>query len=322
MALQLLHLVFTQVSDRPEAVDIVQKQLRAWLDNRDQDPDLAFLDAVALVNSRDHYMEHPLARETVEALQFESAVEFYRARFANAADFTFFVVGAFEIETLQPLLERYVASLPSTGERRSKYRDRKYRFPKGIVEREVRRGLEPQSRTALTYFADPGRDRVERGRLGAATELLEIRLRDILREELGSTYSVEVSTNDLQPVPGYGTVSIDFGGAPETRGHMAEETLREIARLQRDGPTEAEVATVQEIERRDLETSEKNNGWWLSGLQRSHLLGLDPAGMLEARARIAALTPEVLRETIVRYFPLQRRTRVTLVPEAAVDTDP
>ena len=320
-ALQLLYLVFTSVSDRPEAVEVVKKQLRALLENRDQDPNLAFLDAVARVNSRDHYMERPLDRESVEALQFEPAVEFYRERFANAADFTFFVVGAFEIATLEPLLERYVASLPSAGGRRSKFRDREYRFPKGIVEEEVRKGLEPQSRTALTFFADPGRDRVERGRLAAANELLEIRLREILREELGSTYSVQVSTDDLQPVPGYGTVSVAFGGAPENRHHMVEETLREIARLQRDGPEESEVATVQEIQRRDLETSEKQNGWWASALRRSHLLGLDPAGILEARARIAALTPAVLRETFVRYFPLQRRTLVTLVPEGSADTD-
>ena len=76
------------------------------------------------------------------------------------------------------------------------------------------------------------------------------------------------------------------------------------------------IATVQELERRELETNEKNNAWWLGALQRAHILGLDPLEILAARQRIDALTPADLREAFVRYFPMGRHTRVSLVPEA------
>ena len=54
---------------------------------------------------------------------------FYRQRFANAADFTFFMVGAFKVDDVVPLLARYVGSLPSTGQPASRVVDLGIRFP-------------------------------------------------------------------------------------------------------------------------------------------------------------------------------------------------
>jgi zinc protease len=320
-ALQLLYLEFTQVSDRPEVLEVVQKRLRTILANREQDPDAAFWDAVARVNSRDHYMAHPTTIEDVNALRFEPAVDFYRRCFDNAADFTFFCVGAFQVDSIVPLLDRYVGALPSKHKRTARFKDRHYRFPDRIEEVVVRKGREPRSRTALAFFADAGRDRAERTLVWSLTDLVEIRLRDILREELGSTYSVSVAYSDLQPVPKYGTIEIAFGGAPENADRMVEATLAEIQRLQREGPSESDLSTVQEIERRALETSEKRNGWWLGAMQHSHLLGLDPEGIATVRSRIDALTVDALHRAAKQYFPMKRWTRITLLPEGSAVGD-
>ena len=47
----------------------------------------------------------------------------------------------------------------------------------------------------VSFFAEPPLDENEQTRVEAATEVLEIALRDILREELGETYGVSVGAS-------------------------------------------------------------------------------------------------------------------------------
>ena len=57
-----------------------------------------------------HYTSQPLTPERVDALDRAKMLAFYRQRFANAADFTFFMVGAFKIDEALPLLRATSAS--------------------------------------------------------------------------------------------------------------------------------------------------------------------------------------------------------------------
>jgi hypothetical protein len=56
------------------------------------------------------------------------------------------------------------------------------RFPTAVVKEEVKKGKEPASQTLLSFFADPGFDEFEMHRARAAASVLNIRLREILRE--------------------------------------------------------------------------------------------------------------------------------------------
>ena len=62
-------------------------------------------------------------------LNLEAMRSFYNARFANAADFTYFFVGAFTVDEITPLLEKWIASLPSTGKKTSAARDMGVQVP-------------------------------------------------------------------------------------------------------------------------------------------------------------------------------------------------
>ncbi len=72
----------------------------------------------------------------------------------------------------------------------------------------VEKGKEPKSQTVMSFFADPPIEENEQTRVEAATEVLEIALRDILREELGETYSVSAGLSQLTPQRGGGHIEI------------------------------------------------------------------------------------------------------------------
>ena len=314
-ALQLVYLAFTQPNDRPDSFEVLRKRLTSAVVNQAQDPDTVFAEKVRELNSGGNYMARAMKPEDVTRLRRETALAFYRKAFANAADFTFFFAGAFKVDDLTPLVARYLGALPSTGTRASTFVDRGLAFPRTPQSARVEKGVEPKSQTALTFFADTGLQEMEMYQARAAASVLRSRLRDLLREELSGTYGASVGYSDQAPLRGYGTTSISFGSAPDSVDKLEKAALGEVARLQKEGPSAEDVQKVQEIERRELETSLKQNPYWLGSLQLVHMLGWDPLTIARREQRIALLTRDSLRAAFVRYFPLDRYTAVSLYPE-------
>jgi zinc protease len=314
-AFQLNYLAFTQPNLTRESFELMRKRIASSLENQAQNPGYVFSERVDQVNTANHYSARSLTPADVPKLDMEAMARFYRDRFSNAADFTYFIVGAFTIEEITPMLEKWVATLPSTGKRASNFRDMGVRFPEAPVKDEVRKGREPRGQTVISFFADTKLDEYEMHRARSAASLLGIRLRDILREELGGTYGVSVSYENSLPQPGYGSIVVQFGSDPANIEKLTGEVLKEVERLKAQGPSAEDVKRVQELERRDLETAMKQNSFWVGSLQTVHMLGWDPGSITRRQQRIEKLTPEVLHDIFKKYFPADRHTVVTLKPE-------
>jgi zinc protease len=316
-ALQLLYLTVTAPGDDPDAFAVMRRQLDAAVANRGRSPGQAFGEKLEAVNSSNHFTSEPLTADTVATLDPAKMLAQYRQRFANAADFTIFMVGAFDVEKTLPLLAQYVGALPSTGPRSSAFRDSGVRFPAGVERAQVVKGREPRAQTVVSFFADPGFEPQEQEQLIAATTILETVLRDALREDLGQTYTVSVGLSQTPPQRGDGYVGVNFGAAPENITAMTDRVLKEVARLQAEGPSEDLVARAREGARREYETALKQNAYWMRRLQTVHLLGGNPSDIVTRTQRIEAVTVASVREAFRKYFPLDRFTVVTLLPEPA-----
>jgi zinc protease len=314
-ALQLLNLNFTAPGNDPQAFALIRKQLEASYANRDNNPALLFREKVAEVNSSHHFTSQPLTLDRIAKLDPGAMASFYKGHFANAADFTFFMVGAFTVEEAIPQVARYVGSLPSIGKATSSFADLGIKFPAATERVVVEKGREPRAQTVLSFFADPPIEETEQTRVAAAADVLEIALRDILREELGETYNVSAGLSQALPQRGGGHISINFGASPDNIDKMIERTLQEVTRLQKEGPSEDLVNRAKETARREHETALRQNGFWLGRLQSAKLLGRDPLLILKREDRIAALTAANIQAAFRSYFPTDRITVVTLMPE-------
>ena len=148
-------------------------------------------------------------------------------RFADASNFTFIFVGTVDTTKLKPLVEQYLASLPAThaGE---KWKDVGMSYPTGVITREVKRGIEPKAQTAIV-FTGPFEFTWENvQQISALADLLEIKLRERLRQDLGGTYGVGVSASPAHfPKESY-MLRIDFGSAPERAAELQKAVFAEI----------------------------------------------------------------------------------------------
>jgi zinc protease len=314
-ALQILYQRFVSPSDDPETFALLKRQLDASVRNREQSPGRVFGERLEQVNSSSHYTALPLTPERIAALDREKMLAFYRQRFSNAADFKFSMVGAFDVDEVLPLLARYVGSLPSAGRPSSTFKDIAIRFPAEVERATVEKGREPRGQTVISFFADPDRDPLEQEKLAAATLVLQTALRDILREDLGQTYTVSVGRSQELPQRGGGYVSVSFGSAPENIPEMTDRVLAEIKQLQAEGPSDDLTNRAKEAAKRQHETAVRENPYWLRRLSDIRMFGGKPEEILTRTARIDAITPDALRDVYRRYFPLDRYTVVTLKPE-------
>jgi zinc protease len=313
---QLVYLYFTAPRKDEDAYLSFKSRIQAFLKNRSADPIAAYRDTLTVTLTQHHFRTRPPTLELYDEMDLDESFAFYRDRFADAGDFVFVIVGAFDPDSLRPLVETYLGGLPSSG-RRESWRDEGIRPPTGVIEKVVRRGIEPKSQTQIVFTGPFEWTRGNRYLIRSLANVLRIRLREVLREDMGGTYGVGVSgIGERDPRPEY-TFRISFGSAPDRLEELTAVVFQQIDSLKRVGPTPDEVDKVKEMQRRDRETQLRQNSYWLSQLIVAERYGLDPRNILTYEELIESLTPEAIREAANRYLPTDNYVRVSLYPEQA-----
>ena len=186
---QLLHLRFTQPRADPNAFRIMQVQMKSQLPLQRGNPAFLFAEALTAALRGNHLRSRLGTMEQVEQMNLEKSLAFYKDRFGDAGDFTFVFVGNFTLDELKPLVERYIGSLPATG-RKETWKDTGQRYARGVIEKRVEKGLEPKSQAAIVFTGDFKYVQEQRLAITALNEVLQARLHETLREDLGGTYGV------------------------------------------------------------------------------------------------------------------------------------
>jgi zinc protease len=311
---QLVYLTFTQPRADPEAFKTLVTQWSATLANRQATPDTVFDDALQEALTQGHPRAKPLTPALLPQMKLETSLAFYKSRFADASDFTFVFVGTIDLEAIKPLVEQYIGSLPSLR-KPERARDIGIQPPGGIVDRQVRKGLDPRSQVSVVFTGAFQNNQTNRITLRAMAETLEGNLQRTLREDLGGTYGVSVSPDFQQsPRPMY-RVTITFACDPARLDTLVNALFREVDDFKRRGPTGGQVADQRLALARDLETNSNSNSYLLNQLTYKYEYGEDPAEFFTLQQYYDRITPAAIRDAAQMYLDLSRYVKVTLLPE-------
>ncbi|CAN5778746.1 insulinase family protein [soil metagenome] len=311
---QLIYLRFTAPRMDSTAFLAYRSQAREMMRNRGLSPEAAFSDTLQVTLAQGHPRARPPSVALFDSLDLHRSFEIYRDRFADAGDFTFYIVGNFAPDSIRPHVERYLGSLPSLG-REESWRDVGVRPPPGVVRKTVRRGTEPKARTQIVFHGPLEFGREELSSLNALAEVLQIRLREVRREDLGGTYGVGVQASGARdPEPSY-RLTIGFGAAPERLDELVRVTFAELESLQRNGPREADLAKVREMQFRAREVRLRENNFWISQLMTYDRYGWDTRQIPVHERSAERLSAERVRDAARRYVDTRRYVQVSLVPE-------
>ena len=301
---QLIWLYATEPRLDPAFFSRIESQLQSIADIQAAQPDSILYNTVNAILGQNHFRQRPLTVELVEELDMERAEAVYADRFADLGDATFVFVGAFDWDNLRSLTADYLAALPTTG-RAEQWLDVEIDPPMTLIDEVVRAGTEPRSNTIVVFAGDMEWSPDEALALTVAGEVLGIRLRERLREQLGGTYGIGVNARGSRLPDQEYLASIIFGSDPTRTEELFGEVLDEVNWLQEGGEQEY-LDTIKEQMRTSREEQLRQNGFWLSQIQTAAQNGDSFAGPASFDERLNALTLEQVVAAAQLYFTPDR----------------
>ena len=313
---QLVYLSFTAPRLDTAAYQAFKNQVAPFLANRSADPDQVFSDTVSWTMSQHNFRSRPFTPAIFAEVNPDSAIAFYRNRFADASDFTFAIVGNVDTVALKPLVERYLASLPAIH-RTETFRDNGGSPPTGIVDKVVHKGVEPKANTVIEFTGACRYAPETRFEMRALVELFQIKLNETLREQLGGAYSPSVGGSCARTPRQEYSLVVQFNSSPENVDKLSKSVFSLIDSLKSNGPSASDVEKVKEQLTRAREVEVKQNGYWLLNLIGRDQAGEDIGGLLDVYdAMVKSLTGAQIQQAAAKYFNEHNYARFVLLPES------
>jgi zinc protease len=311
---QLIYLRFTQPRADANAMAVQAAQAKTFLANQAAIPEAAFFNTITIARYQNHPRRQPLTVAIVDQWDLDKSLAFYKDRFADASDFTFVFVGSFDPATIKPLVERYLGSLPSIR-RKESWKDVGVRTPTSVVEKRVEKGIEPKSQSAILFSGPFVYDPEHRMAIRAMAEILQTRLLETIREELGGTYGINATASyERIPNPTY-SIAIQFGSAPDRTENLIKRVFQEMELLKTNGPTDKQVADEREALLREYETNSKVNNYWLAQITAKYQSGEDPAALVHVPEMYNKIDKAMIQEAAKTYLNTKAYVEVVLFPE-------
>ncbi|HEX6177615.1 MAG TPA: insulinase family protein [Thermoanaerobaculia bacterium] len=312
---QLLYLRFTGARRDEEAFTSYRTLLRGQLQNLAASPEYEFSRKMTEVLTQNHPRRRFLTVDDIDEIELDDALAFYKQRFGDASDFIFSIVGSFEVDEIRPLVEKWIGALPGAG-RVETWRNVGVNEPAGVQTVTVEKGIEPRSSVRIVFHGDAKWSVENQNQIGALAEILRIRLRESLREDLGGVYGVGVAGGiSRRPEEEY-TFTISFGADPERVDELVAAVFSEIEKIRKDGPSDDHISRVQEMRRRERQVAEKQNGFWMSQLEFIATNDLEFSEINRHEERIKAITRDSVREAARQYLDRSRYVLGVLKPAA------
>jgi zinc protease len=297
--LQLLHLYLTAPRRDPQAFERLLAEMRA-----PPEPGKAFLNAMFPEVAPPVIADH---------LDLDAALRAYHEQFASVSGLELLIVADLEEDRVRALVEQYLASLPvsssasstsnaaSDGPRRGTVQPAGVKRLDGVrrVRLSNRPGAESQVVMRFGGTATPSPEgRVE---LEALKAHLRLRLREVLREQLGAIYDADITSGWSHAAP---WLELRFDCKPSDVEKLQRATLDVIAAMDRPGISEAGVAALRAQHEAQFPRAFFEERFWLEELTLARREGAPPRRILELPKLSSHLTRESMRAAARRHLPL------------------
>jgi zinc protease len=263
--------------------------------------DQRFENEVAALENGNHPRRLAVTASAIEATDDERAYELWKQAFGDCGGFTFVIVGNVSPARLQPLVETYLGSLPGTPST-PRWKDIGVRYPVGKVEKTVVAGEAPRSRVLLSFGA-PAAFSLDADRDARVLEgLLQIRLREVLREGLGGVYAVSVAAKLAREPVLRRTLQISFQCAPEKVEQLRSAVFAALEALAREGADAGILAKISAQLRRQHQSDLLSTDWWLERLREAYRFHDDFARANDLESLLARVTSANVQASVQRIL--------------------
>ncbi|NNF95158.1 MAG: insulinase family protein [Altererythrobacter sp.] len=315
LQMQLLTAGITDPGYRPEAVERFRRGVAQFFASLDATPGQALGNNIGAILSDGDPRFSLQSEEAYDALSFEQLRKDISDRFANGA-IEIAVVGDFD---QQEAIDAVAATIGALPKRETEFQPREEARERTFTaDRETRTithsGEPDQALIRIVWPTTDDSNHAENIRLSLLARVVQIRLQEVLREELGQAYSPGANSSLSRTWRGYGTFNINVAVDYEQLDAANSAIMEMIAGL-REG---VELDTVDRARAPLLERYDnllKTLGGWMSLVDNAQSEAERLERYFNAPVMINAVTPDDVRDAARTYLSPQDAVRIQVVPE-------
>lgn len=308
---QLAYLYFTSPRKDAEAFSSLMNRQRAFLTNRDANPNVSYNDSTVSILYGNNPRMEPIKKETLDKVNYDRILQIYKERFCDASDFSVILTGNIDMAKLRPFICNYLACLPSNYSHESVKDNHVYIREANETHLFKMQQATPSSLTSvfltgrMNYSADNDL------KLDVLSQILRIMYTEKVREEKGGTYGVSVS-EDLQKYPyPEAIIKIKFRTDPDKYAALIPIIYDQLNLVSKEGPSDENLNKVKEYLLKTYKQVKITNDYWEYLAYNELLNGVDfDADYLY---KVKSLTVDDIRKFAQIILKQNNRIEITMM---------
>ena len=311
---QMSYLYFTNLKKDDKQFQNLMTQLDMALKNKSLSPDAVFSDSVAATTYGHNPRFNNIDVKDLKDIDYDRILAIAKERFQNAGQFTFVIAGNFDEQTIRPLIEQYIASLPATKKKAEDFKE-VMTFAKGKVVNQFKVKTESPKATAREmWYADMPYTLENNVKIDAVGQILSMIYLKTIREDESAAYSCGAagyfSTGSKQPkamLQAYCPMNPDKA---ELAVRLIHEGIENMAKkVDAD-----QLQKVKDYMLKQADIDAKKNNYWINTINVFKEYGLD--FHTDYKKTVEALTVDSVRDFLNQLLKSGNNIEVIMTPEA------
>lgn len=312
---QLVNLRFTSPRFNEDDFNAVLGQYISYVENLKTSPDFKASSEQLKSLYNNSPRRQQISTEVLQSINYQRVEPIYRQLLANAADFTVYIVGNVELQTLKPLVEKYIGSLP-TSKKITKRVDDGVRYAKNEVINDFRHPMQqPKVSVCRIYTGDIEYNLENSITMNFLQDILRSRYTTSIREEKGGTYGVSVGgmVSALYN-PTYQLV-IQFDTNEVMADELSEIVVAELKELAANGPKSEDLEKVREYLIKEWNNRLVQNGAWMNYIYQYYTYGEAVNRVANYENIVKAMNGQKVAELAAKVLADNNMVYVVMRPE-------
>ena len=272
--MQLIYLSLTNVTKDTKSFDMFKAAQITALDNQSNDPQAVYRDSLNSTLYMGSKFYRSMTSQEMAQVNYDRALELGKQLYGNCKDYTFFFVGNYDEATLLPLIERYLASLPSNG---IQMKNKQVDTVKGEVTNEFTKAMANPQDIATEMWKSKTANSLRASILvNVASRMLSMDYNRNIREKLSAAYYAGAS--DMSSLNLDGSINVGISASAMLNPDKAKEAIPYFEKgLQNaiTNPNLEDLQKVKEILLKQADVTVKTNGYWMGTIVGYTLYGID-----------------------------------------------
>ena len=310
--LQLVYLYFTNIAKDQKSYDNLMQTVEVALKNRLLQPEAVFSDSLIATLTCNNPRFKSLDVADLPNVNYDRILEIAKERTANAAAFTFTIIGNYDEAAIRPLIEQYLAALPAKGDV-VKSKDVSTDF-KGVVVNNFKHKAEtPKAIAVMVWYSKNIPYTLENAvKADMVGQILSMEYLKKIREDASAAYTVVaqsgLSRNDFESE----AQVLAYCPMKPEKADTAVLILRDEVEAMTKTCDADKLVKVKEYMLKNHGDQLKQNNYWLGRINTWRKYGLD--FHTDYEKLVNAQTVESLAAFVKELLKAGNRAEIIMMP--------